>query len=59
MVVDVAVKILLAVAVRRAQGTAHQARQASIPITVDAGCACAVDQGHFWGRPFEARIMVP
>jgi hypothetical protein len=56
--VDVAVKILLVVAVRRVERTARKARQAP-PMTVDASCACAVDRGHLRDRPAGAWIMVP
>lgn len=56
--VDVAVKILLVVAVRRVERTARQARQAPTPITVDASCACAVDLGHLRDRLVGAWIMV-
>lgn len=57
--VDVAVKILLVVTVRRVERTARQARQAPTSMTVDASCACAVDRGHLRDRPAGAWIMVP
>lgn len=59
LAVDVAVKILPAVAVRRAERTARRARQVATSIAVDTGRACAGDRGNLLGGHVEARIMVP